>query len=251
MKFIGIIPARYASTRFPGKPLADMQGKSMIQRVYEQVVDTVDHLCVATDDIRIANAVKAFGGNVVMTSETLPSGTDRCYEAYTKVGQGEEIIINIQGDEPFIQPAQIESLKACFGNEGTDIATLAKPFKATDDFETTLFNPNTPKVVFNKRNEAMYFSRSIIPYVRGSVYTEWLKEQTFYKHIGLYAYRVNVLKEICALPPSTLEKAESLEQLRWLENGYRITVGITEQETIGIDTPEDMEKALQFLQEQQ
>ena len=247
MKFIGIIPARYASTRFPGKPLADMNGKPMIQRVYEQVKDVLDSVCVATDDIRIENAVKAFGGQVVMTSDQHRSGTDRCYEAYQKIGEGYDVIVNIQGDEPFIHPEQIQTIKTCFADANTQIATLVKPFRSDDDFESTLFNPNSPKVVLNKNNEAMYFSRSIIHYIRGKKYTEWLPSHTFYKHIGLYAYRAQVLKEITQLPQSALELAESLEQLRWLENGYKIKVGITEQETIGIDTPEDMEKALAFL----
>ena len=247
MRFIGIIPARYASSRFPGKPLADMLGKPMIQRVYERVKDTLDAVCVATDDERIAEAVHAFGGEVVMTSERHRSGTDRCYEAYEKVGMGYDVIVNIQGDEPFIHPEQIETVKACFADEATEIATLVKPFRADDDFERTLFNPNSPKVVVNKLGEAMYFSRSIIPYIRGKNYTEWLSSHTFYKHIGLYAYRAEVLRAITRLPQSSLELAESLEQLRWLENGYRIKVGVTERETIGIDTPEDMEKAIAFL----
>ncbi len=247
MKFLGIIPARYASTRFPGKPLADMAGKPMIQRVYEQVEGTLDAVCVATDDARIEEAVKAFGGQVVMTSDKHRSGTDRCYEAYTLVGQGYDVVVNIQGDEPFIHPKQIETLKACFREPDVQIATLVKPFRPDDDFETALFNANTPKVVLNKRHEALYFSRSIIPYMRGKHYSEWLPNHTYYKHIGLYAYRAATLREITALPQSPLELAESLEQLRWLENGYKIKVGITEQETIGIDTPADLEKALAFL----
>lgn len=247
MKFIGIIPARYASTRFPGKPLADMKGKTMIQRVYEQVQKVLDNVYVATDDDRIQAAVEAFGGNVVMTSTDHRSGTDRCQEAYSRIGKGYDIVVNIQGDEPFIHPEQIETLKECFNDPVIQIATLAKPFSADGDFESTLFNPNTPKVVFNKNREAMYFSRSIVPYIRGEVHTEWLQKHTFYKHIGLYAYRAETLREITLLPPSSLELAESLEQLRWLENGYKIKVGITERETIGIDTPEDMEKALLFL----
>lgn len=244
MKFLGIIPARYASTRFPGKPLADMAGKPMIQRVYEQVVNALDAVCVATDDERIESAVKAFGGNVVMTSDRHRSGTDRCYEAYTKIGKGYDIVVNIQGDEPFIHPEQIETLKSCFEDDTVQIATLVKPFRPDDDFETALFNANTPKVVLNKNNEAMYFSRSIIPYVRGKNYKEWLPSHTYYKHIGLYAYRASVLKEITSLPQSPLELAESLEQLRWLENGYKIKAGITHRETIGIDTPEDLERAV-------
>ena len=250
MKFLGIIPARYASTRFPGKPLADMDGKPMIQRVYERVLSTVDAQYVATDDERIADAVRAFGGNVVMTSDKHRSGTDRCYEAYQKVGAGYDVVINIQGDEPFIHPQQIELLKTCFDAPEVQIATLVKPFDASGDFESTIFNPNSAKVVLNNRSEAMYFSRSIIPYIRGEKYTDWLKLHTFYKHIGMYAYRADVLKEITSLPQSSLEKMESLEQLRWLQNGYKIKVAITDQETIGIDTPEDLQRAVEYLKQQ-
>lgn len=247
MKFIGIIPARYASTRFPGKPLADMSGKPMIQRVYEQIEGVLDAVCVATDDERIEAAVKSFGGRVVMTSNQHRSGTDRCYEAFCKIDGDYDVIVNIQGDEPFIHPEQIKTLITCFDSPETQIATLVKPFRPDDNFESTLFNPNSPKVVLNKNSEAMYFSRSIIPYMRGKNFTEWLPNHTYYKHIGLYAYRADTLKEITSLPQSPLELAESLEQLRWLENGYRIKVGITNRETIGIDTPEDMERALAFL----
>lgn len=249
MKFIGIIPARYASSRFPGKPLADIGGMSMIQRVYTQVRDVLDDVCVATDDQRIIETVQSFGGKAVMTSALHRSGTDRCYEAYTKIGKGFDVVVNIQGDEPFIHPEQIETLKACFEDESTQIATLVKPFLPEDDFEAVLFNPNSPKVVLNKNNEALYFSRSVIPYVRGKNYKEWLLNHTYYKHIGLYAYRAETLKEITGLPQSPLELAESLEQLRWLENGYKIKVGITYQETVGIDTPEDLEKAIRLLKE--
>ncbi|MDR2145153.1 MAG: 3-deoxy-manno-octulosonate cytidylyltransferase [Tannerella sp.] len=243
MKFIAIIPSRYASTRFPGKPLVDIGGKPMIQRVYEQIVKIVDNVYVATDDTRIEEAVKNFGGNVVMTSDQHRSGTDRCYEAFCKIGAGNDVIINIQGDEPFIQPEQIELLKNCFQEADTQIATLAKPFDKDSDVEKTLFNPNSPKVALNNRSEAMYFSRSAIPYVRDVKSMEWLKNQIFYKHIGLYAYRADILQAITALPQTPLEKAESLEQLRWLENGYKIKVAITNIETVGIDTPEDLEKA--------
>lgn len=246
MKFIAIIPARYASTRFPGKPLVDMLGKPMIQRVYEQVKKAVEEVWVATDDSRIFDAVEAFGGKAVMTSTEHRSGTDRVQEAYTKINQPFDVIINVQGDEPFIQPEQIEALKACFDSSAVELATLVKPFKKEDGFDA-LFNANSPKVVINKNNEAIYFSRSIIPYIRDVHHTEWLDKHTFYKHIGMYAYRVDVLSEITQLPPSSLEKAELLEQLRWIENGYRIRVGYTDAETIGIDTPEDMEKALRFL----
>jgi len=244
MNFIGIIPSRYASTRLPGKPLAMIGDKSMLQRVYEQVAGTVDQLIVATDDERIANATAAFGGIAIMTDTNHRSGTDRCYEAFCKAGNKQDVVINIQGDEPFIQPQQIELLKSCFTTDpDTQIATLVKPIDPSDDFETSLFNPNTPKVVINNRSEALYFSRSVIPYVRGVNYAEWLSRHTFYKHIGLYAYRADILKEITALPPSVLEQAESLEQLRWLQNGYRIKVAVTELETFGIDTPEDLERA--------
>jgi 3-deoxy-manno-octulosonate cytidylyltransferase (CMP-KDO synthetase) len=247
MKFLVIMPARYASTRFPGKPLVDLCGKPMIQRVYEQVRATVDELVVATDDDRIVEVVHSFGGRVILTSTEHHSGTDRCYEAFLKMDHQFDVIINIQGDEPFIQPEQIALLKNCFAEKDTQIATLVKPFDTDGDFEHTLFNPNTPKVVLNNRNEAMYFSRSIIPYIRGKAHTEWLKIHTFYKHIGLYAYRSDILKEITALPQSSLEIAESLEQLRWLQNGYRIKVAITNQETIGIDTPEDLEQAKKLI----
>lgn len=249
MKFIGIIPARYASTRFPAKPLALLGGKTVIQRVYEQVAGILDDAYVATDDERIEAVVKAFGGKVVMTSINHKSGTDRCYEAYTKIGTYFDVIINIQGDEPFIQPSQLETLKACFNDSSTQIATLVKPF-TTDNGFAELENINSPKVVLNKNMNALYFSRSIIPYQRNAEKKEWLKNHTYYKHIGLYAYRTEVLKEITSLPQSSLELAESLEQLRWLENGYIIKAGITEVETIGIDTPQDLKHAELFLQSQ-
>jgi len=248
--FIGIIPARYASTRFPGKPLAEIAGKSMIQRVYEQASKALDTVVVATDDARIYEAVEGFGGKAVMTSDQHRSGTDRCYEALTKTTGAYDVVINIQGDEPFVHPEQIEALKACFQDADTQIATLVKPFAADDDFEM-LFNANSPKVVLNAKMEAMYFSRSIIPYYRNAPHTEWLHKQTYYKHIGMYAYRSQVLAEITGLPQSPLELAESLEQLRWLENGYRIKVGITDTETIAIDTPEDLKRACdRFLKNQ-
>lgn len=246
MKFIGIIPARYSSSRFPGKPLADMAGKPMIQRVYEQVKLALDEVWVATDDTRILEAVEAFGGNAVMTSASHKSGTDRCKEAYQKINKDFDVVINIQGDEPFIQPEQINTIKDCFDTPNIELATLVKPFKKEDSFEA-LFNNNSPKVVINKNNEAIYFSRSIIPYIRDVCHTEWLDKHTFYKHIGMYAYRVDILNKITELPQSSLELAESLEQLRWIENGYRIKVGYTNVETIGIDTPDDMEKALKLL----
>lgn len=247
MKFLGIIPARYASTRFPAKPLAMLGGKTVIQRVYEQVAGILDDAYVATDDERIENTVKAFGGKVVMTSVRHKSGTDRCYEAYIRIGGNYDVIVNIQGDEPFIQASQLQAIKACFDTPSTQIATLVKPFTADNDFEA-LENVNSPKVVLDRNMKALYFSRSIIPYQRNADKKDWLKNHVYYKHIGLYAYRAEVLKEITSLPQSSLELAESLEQLRWLENGYCIKAGITEVETIGIDTPQDLERAERFLE---
>lgn len=250
IKFIGIIPARYASTRFPAKPLAILGGKPVIQRVYEQVSSVLNDVYVATDDSRIADVVNSFGGNVVMTSPDHKSGTDRCFEAYTKIGKEFDVVINIQGDEPFIQKSQLESLKECFMSaEQTDIATLVKPF-TTSNTLAELENPNSPKVVVSPTSKALYFSRSVIPYLRNIDRQEWLSKHKFYKHIGLYAYRSEVLKEITKLPQSSLELAESLEQLRWLENGYNIRVAETGIETIGIDTPEDLQKAEDFLNKQ-
>lgn len=249
MKFIAIIPARYASTRFPGKPLAVLGGKPVIQRVYEQVAGVLDDAVVATDDERIRDAVRAFGGRVEMTSPDHRSGTDRCREAYDRLGVEYDVVVNVQGDEPFIQPSQLEAVKRCFDDPATDIATLVKPFTEADGL-AALENPNSPKVVLDAQSRAIYFSRSVIPYLRGVERAEWLARHTFYKHIGLYAFRTDVLRAVTALPQSALEKAESLEQLRWLENGYKIGVGISEVETIGIDTPEDLEKAERFLDSQ-
>lgn len=248
MKYLGIIPARYASTRFPAKPLAMLGGKTVIQRVYEQVAGVLDDAYVATDDERIEAAVKEFGGKVVMTSVHHKSGTDRCFEAACKIGGDYDVVVNIQGDEPFIQPSQLHSIQACFDDPATQIATLVKPFTADNDI-SLLENPNSPKVVLDKNRNALYFSRSVIPYLRNVEKADWLKRHTFYKHIGLYAYRLEVLKEITALPQSPLELAESLEQLRWLENGNLIKAGITEVETIGIDTPEDLARAEEFLKQ--
>ena len=248
MKFIAIIPARYASTRFPAKPLAMLGGKTVIERVYTQVKSVMPEACVATDDERIAEAVRAFGGKVVMTANTHRSGTDRCYEALTKLGGDYDVVVNVQGDEPFIQPSQLEALQACFDDPQTEIATLVKPFTPADGW-AALENPNSPKVLLSPRQTALYFSRSVVPYLRGVEKEEWLSRHTFYKHIGLYAYRTEVLRTITSLPQSPLELAESLEQLRWLENGYTIKVGLTEVETIGIDTPEDLERAEQFLKQ--
>lgn len=248
MNFLGIIPARYASTRFPGKSLALLGGKTIIERVYKQVENSVDETYVATDDERIKKVVESFGGKVIMTSTHHKNGTDRCNEAYKKINGKYDVVINIQGDEPFIQPQQIEALKSCFDDSTTQIATLVKPFDSTASYEM-LENINSPKVVINKTMNALYFSRSIIPFVRNiKDKNEWIKNQTFYKHIGLYAYYCNILNEITQLPQSALELAESLEQLRWLENGYKIKVGISEIETIGIDTPEDLQRAELFLQ---
>ena len=218
MKFIGLIPARYASTRFPGKPLALLGGKPVIQRVYEQVTSVLDDACVATDDERIYNCVKEFGGKVVMTRTDHKSGTDRIEEAIEKIGGDYDVIVNIQGDEPFIQRSQIETVCSCFDDEETQIATLGKPFTSMD----AVANPNSPKIVVDNNNFAMYFSRSIIPFVRGKEQTEWLDHYPFLKHLGIYAYRREVLRKITQLPQSSLEIAESLEQLRWLQNGFKI-----------------------------
>lgn len=250
LRFIGIIPARYASTRFPGKPLALLAGKSVIARVYEQVSRVLDQVVVAVDDERIAAEVERFGGRYVMTRTDHKCGTDRCLEAYLKHGGAEDVIINIQGDEPFIQPSQLEAILRCFDDESTDIATLVKPFEAHRPF-ADLENPNSPKVVVDRNFNAKYFSRSVIPYVRNAEKAEWPKHHQYYTHLGMYAYRAEVLKKITTLPQSALELAESLEQLRWLENGFTIKVGLTTVETIGIDTPEDLRRAEAFLHEQE
>ncbi|MBQ2225809.1 MAG: 3-deoxy-manno-octulosonate cytidylyltransferase [Prevotella sp.] len=243
MKFIGLIPARYASTRFPGKPLALLGGKPVIQRVYEQVASVLDDACVATDDERIFDCVKNFGGKVVMTRTDHKSGTDRIEEAIEKIGGDYDVIVNIQGDEPFIQKSQIETVCRCFDDEKTQIATLGKPFTDMD----AVANPNSPKIVIDNNSFAMYFSRSIIPFVRGKEQAEWLQHYPFLKHLGIYAYRRDVLRQITQLPQSSLEIAESLEQLRWLQNGFKIKVGLTDVETVGIDTPDDLKRAEEFL----
>ena len=245
MKFIGIIPARYASTRFPGKPLAVLGGKTVIQRVYEQASSVLEEAYVATDDERIFDAVEAFGGRAVMTRADHKSGTDRIEEAAEKIGTNADVIINIQGDEPFIQKSQIETLMQLFEVPETQIGTLGKRFETID----AALNPNSPKIVTDLQGFALYFSRSVIPFVRGQQQAVWLEKYPFLKHLGLYAYRREVLREITKLPQSPLEIAESLEQLRWLENGYRIRVGITDVETVGIDTPEDLQRAEEFLKE--
>lgn len=241
MNILGIIPARYASTRFPGKALVDIAGKTMIQRVYEQSKKCVhlSEVIVATDDGRIFDHVVGFGGEVMMTSPDHQSGTDRCAEVALLHPQS-DVIINIQGDEPFIDPEQISKLASCFTNAGTQIATLIKKIEN----EQELFNVNSPKVVVNKLSEAVYFSRSPLPHIRGQEPRDWLQHFTYFKHIGIYGYRSDVLQQITKLPVSSLEKAESLEQLRWIENGYRVKVGETELETYAVDTPEDLEKLI-------
>ena len=244
MKFMAIIPARYASTRFPGKPLAVLGGKTVIQRVYEQVSSVLSEVYVATDDERIYQCVEGFGGRAVMTRTDHKSGTDRIQEAVEKIGTDADVIINVQGDEPFIQPSQVETLMHLFDASETQIGTLGKPFESLEAVE----NPNSPKIVTDVRGFALYFSRSIIPFIRGVERADWFGQYPFLKHLGIYAYRRNVLAEVTQLPQSSLEKAESLEQLRWLQNGYRIRVGLTDVETIGIDTPEDLHRAEQFLQ---
>ena len=245
MKFMAIIPARYASTRFPGKPLAVLGGKTVIQRVYEQVSSVLSEVYVATDDQRIYDCVEGFGGKAVMTREDHKSGTDRIEEAVEKIGTDADVIINVQGDEPFIQPSQVDTLMHLFDASETQIGTLGKLFESMEAVE----NPNSPKIVTDNRGFALYFSRSVIPYIRGIERNDWFGQYPFLKHLGIYAYRREVLAEVTRLPQSSLEKAESLEQLRWLQNGYRIRVGLTDVETIGIDTPEDLQRAEQFLLE--
>jgi len=243
MNFTAIIPARYASTRLPGKPLALLGNKPVIQHVYEQASSVLSEVWVATDDDRIREAVKKFGGRVVMTRADHKSGTDRIEEAAEKTGTQADVVINIQGDEPFVQPSQIKTLMQLFDNADTQIGTLGKHFENIE----AVNNPNSPKIVTDKQGFALYFSRSVIPYIRGAQDNEWLSHFPFLKHLGLYAYRREVLHEITQLPQSSLEIAESLEQLRWLENGYRIRVGLTDVETVGIDTPEDLQRAEEFL----
>lgn len=244
MKTLGIIPARFASSRFPGKPLADIAGISMIQRVYEQCLksSSLDQLTVATDDQRILDHVNGFGGHAVMTAENHPSGTDRCHEVSCMFPEF-DICINIQGDEPMIDPLQIDLVAACFKNVNTELATLVKEITTAEE----LFNPNTPKVIFNAQMEAIYFSRNTIPFLRNSNQENWLENHTFYKHIGIYGYRKGVLSKITKLEMSDLEKAEALEQLRWVENGFKIKVAVTDKESQAIDTPEDLQKLLAHL----
>lgn len=248
MKTIAIIPARYASTRFPGKPLAMLGNKPMIQWVYERVsaMPELEGAVVATDDERIEETVKKFGGRVMMTSTEHRSGTDRCGEVLRRLeaaGEHYDVVINVQGDEPFVDMSQLRSLVRCFDNVKVQIATLKKEIKDSE----TLMSPNAVKVVTNNRGEAMYFSRHTIPYVRGVEVAHWMEKTKFYKHVGIYAFRGEVLKNLVALEQGNLEKMESLEQLRWLENGYRIQVVETEVENVGIDTVDDLEKANEQL----
>jgi len=239
MKILGVIPSRYASTRFPGKPLVQIDGKSMIRRVYEQASKSslLYAVVVATDDQRIADEVISFGGRYVFTSDTHQSGTDRCAEVVSHFPDA-DAVVNIQGDEPFIDPEQIDLVARCFDDDQVQLATLVKSITNAED----LFNPNIPKVVLNAMQEAIYFSRQTIPYVRNQQATQWLTAHSYYKHIGIYGYTVTALQAITQLPPSSLELAENLEQLRWLENGYKIKVRITTLETLAIDTPEDLKK---------
>lgn len=246
MKFIGIIPARYASTRFPGKPLALLGGKPVIQHVYEKVAAVVEAAYVATDDERIYDVVKSFGGQVVMTRTDHKSGTDRIEEAIEKIGGEWDVVVNVQGDEPFVAKSQLDTICHCFDDPTTQIATLGKPFESMEAVQ----NPNSPKIVVDNMGFAMYFSRSVIPYVRGKEKSSWLTHYPFLKHLGIYAYRKDVLRQVTQLPQSSLEIAESLEQLRWLQNGFKIKVGTTDVETVGIDTPQDLERAEEFLKTQ-
>ena len=247
MKVVGIIPARYASTRFPGKPLALIKGKPMIQRVYEQALKAkLDAVVVATDDVRIADAVMDFGGQYVMTDPNHRSGTDRCREALDLLETQFDAVINIQGDEPFIDPRQIEMIRDLISRDDTMLASLAKRIEDEDE----LFSPNTVKVVMDHRGNALYFSRNPIPFMRNVDRNEWLKKGVFYKHIGIYAYKADTLRQVAAMQPTTLEQAESLEQLRWLENGLQIRMGITKEEIVSIDEPNDIVKAEQFADNQ-
>ncbi len=249
MRFLGVIPARYASTRFPGKPLVDIAGRPMIQRVYERASEALEEVWVATDDARIEETVRSFGGNVIMTSAACPSGTDRCKEAAEKISalsnRAYDVVINIQGDEPLLHPEMIEKLKGCFSSDdgGTDIATLANPVARPEE----IFNPNEVKVVFDRRGHALYFSRSPVPYVMDVEQSGWFAHHTFYKHVGVYAYRTDVLRKITELAASPLEAVERLEQNRWLENGYKIRVEITNHESVPVDTPEDLERIQRLL----
>lgn len=249
MNFIAIIPARYASTRFEGKPLVDIFGKPMVVRVYQRASELFSHVVIATDNDAIKNRAKEFNCQVVMTSPNHPSGTDRCREALTKAEElfntKFDVVVNIQGDEPFIHVDQLKQIKASFDDQEIDIATLVKPFTQGED----IFNENSPKVTISTKGRALYFSRSVIPFIRGTKREEWQANHVFYKHIGLYAYRSEVLDKITKLPQGTLEKCESLEQLRWLENGYQIKCEITTIESHAIDTPADLAHVLEIYKD--
>ena len=245
MKVVGIIPARYASTRFPGKPLALIKGKPMIQRVYEQALKSkLDAVVIATDDVRIADAVMDFGGQYVMTSPNHRSGTDRCCEALDLLETPFDAVVNIQGDEPFIDPRQIDLLVDMIIRDDTSLASLAKRIDDVDE----LFSPNAVKVVVNQEGNAMYFSRNPIPFMRNVDRDVWLDKGRFYKHIGIYAYKAAVLRQVARMEPTALEQAESLEQLRWLENGLSIRMALSDAENISIDTPDDLHRAEQYAQ---
>ena len=241
MKILGIIPARYESSRFPGKVLADIKGMSMVERVYKQAIESelLDKTVIATEDSKVVDHVNNFGGEVVLTDANHASGTDRCFEALKKQPEDYDYVINIQGDEPFINPSQIDELARLLDGEA-ELATLIKKITTNDE----LFNMGEVKTVFNEDMEALYFSRQPIPYYRSIAELDWLQNHDYYKHIGIYAYRSDILQKISELPVSVLEKAESLEQLRWLENGFRIKLAITEHESVCIDTQEDLDKVL-------
>jgi 3-deoxy-manno-octulosonate cytidylyltransferase (CMP-KDO synthetase) len=241
MKILGIIPARFASTRFPAKALVDIAGKPMVQRVYEQAIKSkkLDKVVVATDHTKIKEVVESFAGDVMMTSDQHPTGTDRCFEALQLQSTDYDYAINIQGDEPFIHPDSIDELAGLLDGN-SQLATLVTPFKSSEQ----LFNPSLMKVIFDKYNNAIYFSREVVPHLRGVNKSMWAEKHTYYKHVCMYAYRSDILAEITQLDQSDLEKAESLEQLRWIENGYKIKIGITDKESMSIDTPEDLQRAL-------
>lgn len=247
-KFLALIPSRYGSSRFEGKPLAEIFGLPMVVRVYNQASQIFDNVYIATDDTRIEKVAKEHGCRVVMTAVSHPSGTDRCREALEKIEKERaekfDVVVNIQGDEPFIHAEQLSQIAQSFEDENVDIATLVKPFEADED----IFNANSPKVVLSSTMFALYFSRSVIPYLRGVEQESWQGKHVFYKHIGLYAYRADVLRAITELPQGVLEKCESLEQLRWLENGYRIKCAVTKHKTYAIDTPEDLKMVLAAMQ---
>lgn len=245
MSFIVIIPARYSSSRFPGKPLAKIGGTEMIVHVCRQASKACSELLVATDDERICKCVEDAGFRAIMTSADHHSGTDRVYEAYLKSGSSADVIINIQGDEPFIRPEQITQLMELFDNADTEIGTLARHFDPALGYDI-LANPNNVKLTFSDRGDALYFSRNIIPYIRSVAPEKWVDHADFYMHVGVYAYRNNILRHITSLPESSLEKSEKLEQLRWLQNGCHIRVGVTPYETIGIDTPDDLDAARRY-----